>query len=64
MDDNISEMLATLSRVKKYRTIGVRMTEAEFFDLQAYCSQQYLSYSEVIRVALQFYFNSTEKKTN
>lgn len=53
MEDSISKLLQGLKQpVRRFRSLTIRITEAEFMELQSHAQTRYLNYSDVMREAL------------
>lgn len=58
MDKSLSDLLSAIGKNEnKSRNMYVRLSYSEFFDLNLYCKNNYKSYSEVLRDALNQYLN-------
>jgi hypothetical protein len=59
MEDSISKLLAGLQKPsRRYRSLSVRITDAEFLELQSYAATRYLNYSDVCREAITAYLRN------
>jgi hypothetical protein len=58
MDEKITAMLASLNKSRRAKQLTVKVSQAEFMDLQNFCAQYYTSYSEVVRLALNQYLKT------
>ena len=58
MNQSLSALLANVGKPVKHHNINTRLSDSDFFALEAFCTRTYASYSEVIRAALSQYLKS------
>ena len=64
MDDSISKLLATMQKpARRWKQLTVKVTDREFMQLESFCAVRYLSYSDVLREALNQYLNTIPTDT-
>lgn len=60
MDNNISKLLAGINKKpRRMRTVSVRITQAEFMELESYAATRYQNYSDVCREAIAAFLRNT-----